>query len=327
MATTIASACRPAPLWSAAFWRAYLITLRPHLAFVSGAAALAGLAFLPSPQAWRTALAFVPLFLGYGFGQALTDCFQTDTDALSSPYRPLVRGIISKSHVLGVSLAGLGAGIAALAALNPAILWPGLAAVAGLLAYTPLKRTWWGGPPWNAWIVALLPVMARLADGGGLHEVASSGPAFGAAVLAVFFGYGDFVVSGYFKDLGADRASGYRTFPVAFGWSAAALYADGVALAAVACMAASLAWLGTRSPLAWAALLASAALSLQAHLSLHRLRDERAAHRPIAGVVRAFLLSCSAPVLALRPAWLPFLVLFHALFEVALWKRPEPTQI
>ena len=35
-------------------------------------------------------------FVSYGFGQALTDCFQTDTDALSAPYRPLVRGLVEE---------------------------------------------------------------------------------------------------------------------------------------------------------------------------------------------------------------------------------------
>ncbi|MBM3297987.1 MAG: penicillin-binding protein 2, partial [Candidatus Aminicenantes bacterium] len=55
----------------------------------------------------RLALGFLPLFLSYGFGQALTDCFQTDTDSLSAPYRPLVRGTISRGQVLAVSLGGL----------------------------------------------------------------------------------------------------------------------------------------------------------------------------------------------------------------------------
>jgi len=58
-------------------------------------AGLVGLAFAPDLPPGRVLLAFVPLFLSYGFGQALTDCFQIDTDAVSAPYRPLVRGIVS----------------------------------------------------------------------------------------------------------------------------------------------------------------------------------------------------------------------------------------
>ena len=39
----------------------------------------------------------------------------------------------------------------------------------------------------------------------------------GAALLAVFFGYANFVLAGYFKDVDADRATGYHTLPVVFG--------------------------------------------------------------------------------------------------------------
>ena len=55
----------------------------------------------------RLAISFLPFFLGYGFGQALTDCFQTDTDKLSAPYRPLSQGVVSVRNVLAVSLGGL----------------------------------------------------------------------------------------------------------------------------------------------------------------------------------------------------------------------------
>ena len=44
-------------------------------------------------------LAFVPFFLGYGFGQAFTDSSQTDTDSISSPYRPVIQGLIKKSDL------------------------------------------------------------------------------------------------------------------------------------------------------------------------------------------------------------------------------------
>src|SRR4030042_7182477 len=151
-------------IWNAQFWSAYWTTMRPYLVFISGAAGLVGLAFIRELDGLRLALAFFPLLLSYGFGQALTDCFQMDTDALSSLYRPLVRGVISRTQVLAVSLVGLAAGVVILALLNPVIIVPGGLAVLGLLTYTIFKRTWWGGPPWNSWIVALLPLMGRLVD-------------------------------------------------------------------------------------------------------------------------------------------------------------------
>jgi len=146
-------------LLSSGFLKSYVITMRPYLLFISGAAGMVGVAFVPDPPFARVLLAFVPLFLSYGLGQALTDCFQTDTDAVSSPYRPLIRGVVSKTQVFWVSLTGLTAVVLILAYLNPRILLLGLLAVLGLLTYTWFKRRWWGGPPWNSWIVAILPVM------------------------------------------------------------------------------------------------------------------------------------------------------------------------
>ena len=69
--------------------------MRPYLLFVSGASGLVGLALADSLVGPSLLVAALPFFLSYGLGQAITDTFQTDTDALSSPYRPLVRGAIS----------------------------------------------------------------------------------------------------------------------------------------------------------------------------------------------------------------------------------------
>ena len=119
-------ATRVLPFWSPKFARAYVITMRPYLLFVSGAAGLVGLSFIPDLTYGRILLAFVPLFLSYGFGQALTDCFQTDTDSLSAPYRPLVQGIVTRRQILTVSMIGLTAVVLVLAYLNPAILIIGI---------------------------------------------------------------------------------------------------------------------------------------------------------------------------------------------------------
>ncbi|HWU37082.1 MAG TPA: hypothetical protein VN203_05485, partial [Candidatus Acidoferrum sp.] len=92
---------------SVRFLQAYLVTMRPYLMVLSGTTGIAGLSLAPEvglPRAGTIALAS---FLSYGFGQALTDCFQIDTDGISASYRPLTQGVISRGQVLGVSLAGL----------------------------------------------------------------------------------------------------------------------------------------------------------------------------------------------------------------------------
>jgi 4-hydroxybenzoate polyprenyltransferase len=277
------------------------------------------------------ALAFVPLFLSYGLGQALTDCFQTDTDALSSPYRPLVRGVVSRTQVFWVSLAGLTAVVLILGYLNPRILLLGLLAVLGLLTYTWFKRRWWGGPPWNSWIVAVLPIMGRMTGRGySFDELMRYGdvrtPAFCLTVIAIFAGYANFVVMGYFKDISADRETGYNTFPVAFGWRANAVYGDLTALFASALTAWVLALMGS-NVLAWTVLAVAVALQLSAQIAVHRTTDEKAVGLPIANGVRALILYCLAIMLAMRPDWIVFAVVFYGAFELVLRIRPEEGQV
>lgn len=320
-----------AGLLTPGFWNAYLITMRPYLLFISGAAGLAGMAFIPQPVVWRLVLGFIPLFLAYGLGQALTDCFQTDTDAISSPYRPLVRGIVTRSQVLPVSLTGLILGVLVMGWLNPSALIPAALAVLGLLSYTFFKRRWWGGPPWNSWIVALLPVMGRFIDRG--YRFANILPArddyaraFLLAIGAIFFGYANFVVMGYFKDVSADRATGYRTFPVAFGWRPAAIYSDVTALGAAGLTFAALLLLGLK-PLVLVVFLAGLVINLLAQVGIHRTRDEHKSSGPIANVVRALVIYCLALVLELKPGWLIVAGVFYAAFELVLRLRPERTQV
>lgn len=316
--------------WTPRFARAYIVTMRPYLLFVSGAAGLVGLSFAPVMPLGRTAVAFAALFLSYGFGQALTDCFQTDTDSLSAPYRPLVRGVITRSQVLTVSMAGLSLVVIALCALNPWILVPGAAAVVGLLTYTTLKRTWWGGPPWNSWIVALLPMMGWLCGGGSLESLRAvllAGPrVFLTAVLAVFLGYANFVVVGYLKDISADRKTGYRTFPVVFGWQPAAVYGDITA----ALSAALTLWVVTQVGMGvWSLVffVAGAALHTFAQASVHRTSDEHAVGTPIAHGVRALVLYCMSVSAANRVGWVPALVIFYLFFELVLRLRPQEGQV
>lgn len=319
-------------VFSITFWKSYWITMRPYLTFISGAAGLVGMAFIPDPDFVRTALAFIPLFLSYGFGQALTDCFQTDTDAISSPYRPLVKGLISVKQVLIVSLLGLLISISIMAYLNVVLIALGLPVVLGLLSYTKLKRTWWGGPPWNSWIVAMLPVMGRFTESGDI----SSSPLFYypyfttpfiLSLGAVFAGYANFVVMGYFKDISADRQTGYNTFPVVFGWKAAAIYSDIAAIVAALSAGLAIALLDGYSFISIAVYLAAFSINFYAQIKIHQIKDERLAHKPIGNVVRAFILYCMSIVISLKTGWLLSLLLYYALFEISLRLRPERTQV
>ena len=323
---------RHAGLLTMKFWQAYVVTMRPYLLFVSGAAGAVGLAVIPAPVYRRVVLAFFPLLLSYGFGQALTDCFQTDTDSISSPYRPLVRGDISRRNVMLVSLIGLLLGVLIVGYLSRVALALAALTVVGLLTYTFFKRRWWGGPFWNSWIVAFLPLIGRHADSG--YSVARflnwsdrHALAFACAVAGVFLGYANFVVMGYFKDISADRQTGYDTFPVRFGWAANAVFSDLLALGIAALSGAAIVVSRKANPLAAAVFAAGVAVNLWAQVAIHRTRDETKSHGPIANVVRAFILFCLAVVLAFQPGWWIPAAAFYGLFEIVLRLRPERSQV
>jgi len=319
-------------LFSRAFARAYLTTMRPYLFFVSCVTGLLGLALGPAIGLLPTLLLATVFFLSYGFGQALTDCFQTDTDALSAPYRPLVRGLVRRRDVLTVSLVGLaacGAVLAAASRLNLALV---TLSIVGLTTYTWFKRRWWAGPFYNAWIVAAL-LLIGLLSASGVAGVAPTWPRGATgALVATFGGYANFVLAGYFKDITADRVTGYRTLPVVRGRRTAAVVSDVFAAAAATGVLAALVRGGVLAramtqPLVILLLGLGVAASLAAQWRLHRVASDAAAHGPIALVVHAYILLLGGLVAAFRPGWALPLALFYGAFVLTLRRRPMRQQI
>jgi hypothetical protein len=326
--TAVVHVAAPARLLRAAFWRDYWITMRPYLLFVSGITGIAGLALGPDRSPLSVMVLTLAFFLAYGLGQALTDCFQMDTDSLSAPYRPLVRGTLRQLDVLVVSLTGLGLCSIVIGAQAPAALPLCALTVVGLATYTWFKRRWWGGPFYNAWIVALVLLIGFVAAGGlGLRSVALL-----AALPTAFFGYANFVLVGYYKDIPADRATDYRTFPVVFGLRRSHLVSDGLATLATAgaavAVTALLAGQGTRGLLAAGPFAVGAVVAVViAQVRTHAVSDHREAHRAIAPVVHAYILLLSTIAVAARPSWAIGLAPFYAGFVLTLHGRPSAEQI
>lgn len=318
----------PMSLFSRTFIRHYITTMRPYLMFVSGMTGIVGISFHPILSVLKAALLFVAAFCSYGFGQALTDCSQIDTDSISSPYRPLTQGIISRKHVTVVSVSGLLFCVAVFSSFRVANLALGLLAGLGLATYTPFKRRWWGGPFYNAWIVAVLCSMAFLgaAEGQGVNATFS----FLLAVIAVFFGYANFVLSGYFKDIEADRQTGYRTLPVVFGRRRAAVVSDAFAilfLASSLCSITIIAPIHSRLLFSAVFWIAGAAAAILAQVRLHRVQTDTEAHRAIAPVVHAYILALSGVAAANNAGLIVPLLVFYAGFLFVLSRRPAVEQI
>jgi 4-hydroxybenzoate polyprenyltransferase len=293
---------------------------------------LVGLALADALQGPLLAAAAVPFFLSYGLGQAITDTFQTDTDALSSPYRPLVRGEISREQVVVVSLAGLVLIAVFYALLNPWTLLPTALAVAGVVLYTPFKRRWWGGPPWNSWIVATLPLLGVLL-GGGTPVEALARPAVWLAMGSVYFSYAVFVLLGYFKDVEADRTTGYDTIVVHFGRPSAVWVSAVHCALALACSIALVRASIDAMPSDWAGLagaalwLGGALLLAIAHVRIARTHRDEEAYPAIVLVVIGYVALHLGEATLLRPAFGLAAVLIFPLSVLMLSRRPEKTQV
>lgn len=308
------------------FWSAYFIQMRPYLLFVSGIAGTSGIALSatePTPL-WKIILAFIPFFLGYGFGQALTDCFQTDTDKLSAPYRPLSKGIISIPSVLIVSISGLTLSGILLLLLHPMSLSLSLISIFGLATYSYIKRNFWfAGPFYNAWIVALLPVMGYFASLPPSEKILN--PSMYTYLGMTFFSYSNFVLMGYLKDIEADKATGYKTFPVVFGWAKTIIIGDMFAMATLLLFW----WPGITNIneliFGVAGSTTIIAGQITAHVSEHK--NEQGALIPILSTVRCFVLLHIALTLHFQPEWKIFAISFYSLFEVALFLRPSKYQV
>jgi 4-hydroxybenzoate polyprenyltransferase len=311
------------PIFSVTFARAYAVTMRPYLCFVSGATGLVGIALTRSLATAGVLAVGAVFFVAYGLGQALTDVTQLDTDAISSPYRPMVQGLVRPRDVLVVSLLGLALCALVLMAFNPAIALFAVLPIVGLATYTPMKRRFWAGPVWNAWIVAMLPFLGALTGGGSPRAVLADA-ATRSAMATTFFAYLTFVLLGYLKDIEADRVTGYVTLPVRFGrrWTVAVSSACALVALAVSLPASSGA--PTGGVILWSL---GALMLVVAHARAWQVTTDAAAHPAITMGLRGYVAIHLGEAIMLRSSLLFVAVAMFAAFEVALARRPSKEQV
>jgi len=321
---------QPYKLFSVGFMKGYLITMRPYLLFVSGITGIVGMSLGPDIISIKIILVFLASFLSYGFGQAVTDCFQIDTDTFSSPYRPLVQGLISKENVLIVSIIGLTLCVSIFGYYNHLNLLLGILAGIGLYTYTYFKKKWWAGPFYNSWIVAVLFLMAF-----NIHQPLWLEINFITliyALIAVFFGYANFVLTGYFKDISADRRTGYNTMPVVYGRKSAAIVSDLFALLTIA--ASILAIVNSKIDftnfILWIIVLLygfGSFLTIISQIRLHYVKTDEEAFAAISPVVHSYILLLSSIAIAQKVEWALPLILFYLCFVFVMKSRPMKNQV
>lgn len=311
---------------SLVFWKCYFVHMRPYLLFVSGIAGMAGIAMAATDAApnYKTVIAFFVFFLGYGFGQALTDCFQTDTDRLSAPYRPLSKGIILVKDVLYISIGGLVLSGILLFLLHPLSCLLSVVAMIGLATYSYIKKHFWAaGPFYNGLIVALLPVMGFFAASPQVRMAAPM--QFYPYVAVTFFSYASFVLVGYLKDIDADRATQYNTFPVVWGWRKTICANDIILLVTLFFYCA----IPNKAMIEIMAGIVASLTSLYGQYLGHTCseKSEKTALVPILSTVRSFIIFHIGMILHFHPGWWPGLLLYYGLFEFALYWRPSRYQV
>lgn len=313
------------------FTKDYLITMRPYLLFVSGVTGICGMSFIDELSISKSVLIFLASFLSYGFGQALTDCFQTDTDSISSPYRPLTQGRISKTQVLSISIVGLVLCISVFAFYNPVNLLLGLLSGFGLATYTYFKRRFWGGPFYNAWIVGVLFLMAYLC-GSDLESLTRNHKLI-YGLSAVFWGYANFVLVGYFKDVEADRATGYNTFPVVFGRRLSAIASNIFGfltiLAAISLFTYSISFERLLQQPYFATIILGIGIliMLLCQVLVHLIKHDDESRNAISLSVHAYIILLISIIILNKNEWLIPMIIFYVFFNLTMIFRPAKNQI
>jgi len=316
--------------FSKEFVKDYVITMRPYLLFVSGITGICGMSFIVDLSNLKALLIFLASFLSYGFGQALTDVFQTDTDSISSPYRPLTQGIISKAQVLSISIIGLTFCVAVFSIYNPINLLLGVISGLGLATYTYFKKRFWAGPFYNSWIVGVLFLMSFLC-GADINSIFSNGRLL-LGLSAVFWGYANFVLIGYFKDVSADRATGYNTLPVVFGRRIASIISNIFGLLTV--ISAGFIFFSSRNQtllkqkvFAFIIFIIGTILMAFCQSLIHSVKSDDESSTAINLSVHAFIVLLSSVTLLNKSEWITPIIIFYLLFNLNIFLRPSKTQI
>ncbi|WP_131783714.1 UbiA family prenyltransferase [Legionella gresilensis] len=311
------------PSLTFSFWKSYFILMRPYLLFISGITGLLGMAQAQAPFSLIFIILFLVFFFSYGAGQALTDCYQIDTDSLSSPYRPLVTGQLNKESVFFVSLSFLILANALLAVENYYNIFVASLATIGLMTYTYFKRRFWGGPLYNGWIVAALYVLGYQS----FKPIAWQDEHIILTLLTVLFAYAHFVLVGYFKDIEADRSTAYNTLPVVYGRKISCHISTFFAIAAL-----SSTWLiinleQSISSISLLVFLISLIVYTVGQILLYQNKTDDTAYKPILFSVHAYIILMMSLILQSTPSWLIFMMSYYVFFVIALKYRPCKTQI
>jgi protoheme IX farnesyltransferase len=172
--------------------------------------AIAGLAEHRVPDATRIAQligAMLPVQLCIG---VINDVVDIRADALTKPYKPLVRGVVSRSRATSVGVVLGVVGLAVAATINLATLgFDALALGAGLAYDLGLRRTPLSWVPWWAGM-AVLPLEGYASAGSIPTQLLLLVPLSALVAVGLHF-------ANALPDIDGDRRAGRRSLPVIAG--------------------------------------------------------------------------------------------------------------
>jgi 4-hydroxybenzoate polyprenyltransferase len=214
---------------------------------------------------------------------------------------------------------------------NPVNLLLGIISGFGLITYTYFKRKFWSGPFYNAWIVGVLFLMAFLCGSDTLIFTGNHKLVYGLS--AVFWGYANFVLVGYFKDVEADRVTGYNTFPVVFGRRLSAIasnifgFLTILATISVFTYSNSPDRLLEQRPLEIIILAIGILVMIFCQVLVHFIKKDDESSNAISLSVHAYILLLTSIIVLNKSEWIIPMIIFYVLFNLTMIFRPEENQI
>jgi 4-hydroxybenzoate polyprenyltransferase len=233
--------------------------------------------------------------------------------------------------VLSVSIIGLILCICIFSFYNPVNLLLGILSGFGLATYTYFKRKFWSGPFYNAWIVGVLFIMAFLCGSDTLIFTGNHKLIY--ALSAVFLGYANFVLVGYFKDVEADRTTGYNTFPVVFGKRLSSIasnifgFLTILATISVFTYSNSFDRLLEQQPFASIILSTGILVMFLCQALVHFIKKDNESSNAISLSVHAYILLLTSIIVLNKSEWIIPMIIFYVLFNLTMIFRPEKNQI
>jgi 4-hydroxybenzoate polyprenyltransferase len=158
---------------------------------------------------------------------------------------------------------------------------------------------------------------------------------FIAAIISVFFGYANFVLTGYFKDIEADKPTAYNTLPVVFGRKISSIVSDVFGFivstsvfALVILLSLLIHSLSNHLIKALIFIYTGIGVSIFTQMNLHSVKSDTEAYKAISPCVHSYILVLAGLSVLNKPDWFAGTYCYSIfLSAITLKLRPARNQI